>query len=161
MKTVWKVGLGLTVATLVGAAVFLGSRKAAAQDAAKKAFKVSDDCTTVELVDPKAAQDAIMAAGIIELRGTDEPAIDLAERIFNTMLAPCTIGLTTVFKAQGKTVPWIVVKILIGNKTVAELRDAYQNGTLELPVGAGEGQEPPDIDAVKSLLALVLGEPKP
>lgn len=161
MKTVWKVGLGLTVATLVGAAVFLGSRKAAAQDAAKKAFKVSDDCTTVELIDPKAAQDAIMAAGILELRGTDEPAVDFAERIFNTMLAPCTIGATTVFVAQGKTVPWLIVKILLGNKSVAEVRDAYQNGTLDLPVGAGTGDAPPDAEALKTVLAFLLGEPTP
>lgn len=77
---VWHVAVAATAVAVVGGAVFLFSRPAAARDAGLRAFEVSADCKSVRVIDPKAAEDALRAAGIAVFRGMDMPAMEFLRK---------------------------------------------------------------------------------
>ncbi len=143
MKTALKIGIGITIAAVAGAVVFLSTREAAAQDAAKEAFKVSPDCSTIELIDENRARDAIIAAGISVLPSDDDMAIDVAEKMFKVLWPQCTLGITTVFKARGQSVPWGLVMLGLVGKTVGQVKKGIEDGTIELPLKSDGSAAPP------------------
>lgn len=132
----WQVGLGLALAAGIGAAVFLGTRKAAAADAGKKAFKVDAGCTKIEVVDADAAKSALQAAAMAEFRGRDEPARDYATRVAAIVLGckPSSGTMISGVPGQGG-ISWGSVLSKLGDRSVGslmgELGGAMQGGAVD------------------------------
>lgn len=155
MKTRSILILGTIAAVGIGLTVFLGTRTASAQDNARKGFNITPDCSTITLIDPEAAKAAVIDAGTIGLRGMDEPASDLAKRIFATMFPGCELGITTVFVVGDQKIQWGMVAIAIAGKTVGEVIDMAKNGEIDLPVGSSGTV--PTAESVLQLLDVVFG----
>lgn len=139
MNIGWKIGIGLTIATVVGTVVFFGSRKAAAASSAKKAFLVSDDCKRIEMVDRDAAESALIAAATVSFRSMDEPAGDLLDRVLGTMFPQCKIENDLVFvvpssigitAGQNVEVPLGLMKLALHGKTVGDIKTMAESGNM-------------------------------
>lgn len=155
MKTALKVGIGITIAAVAGAIVFLSTREAAAKDAAKDAFKVAPDCSTIEVIDEARAKDALIATAIALLPSDDEKALDVAERAFKVLWPDCELTLLTVFKARGQSVPWGLLMLAIGDRTIGQVKADLESGKLELPLKSGGADGDPPFAA--DLLSWIFG----
>lgn len=137
---IWKLAILGTVVTAAGAAVFLGSRKAAAAEASTKGFKVSADCKSIEIVNEGEAQAAVTAAALASFRDMDEPASDLLDRALDIMFAKCApLGGDTQVKAKNyPAVSLAVVRTALAGQSVGDVADAAKSGNFELVGAAGE-----------------------
>lgn len=162
---IWK-ALAIAGAVItVGGAVFIFSRPAAAKAAGAKAFKVTADCTTVEIVDEEAAKSALMAAGTIAFKGLDQPAMELIVSALGYAIPQCPIN--DYMKISGVPgVPFGVtigeLRQIVGDKSIGEIQELAAKG--ELPGVPGlEGVGPPgsdqvaDRNPVSAILAFVTG----
>ncbi len=156
----------------VGGAVFIFSRPAAAKAAGAKAFRVSADCTSIEIVDEEAAKSALIAAGTIAFKGESQSAMELIVLGLGYAIPQCPIN--DYVKISG--IPGVPIGItigeirsIVGDKTVAELMElAAQGGLPGVPgmVGAspeavigtdGSVQQLAPRNPVNAILAFVTG----
>jgi hypothetical protein len=156
MKPLWKALAVVGAVVTVGSTVFLVSRPAAAAAAGKKAFKVSPDCLTVEIVDEEAGRAALTAAATISFRSMSERADLLLLRVLSYALNPCVP--TDDMKITG--IPGVPIgvtvgeiKAIIGNRTVEEVGELAAQGGLALPGLEGAGERNP----VNAILAWTTG----
>lgn len=137
---IWQVGLGLALAAGIGAAVFLGTRKASAAASGKKAFRVDAGCTKVETIDQDAAKSAVQAAAMAEFRGKDEPAIDYLGRVIVIVIG-CTPSDATMFvglPGSAGGLSWGSIRSMVGNRTVAELAELAASGGFQMAMAPGK-----------------------
>lgn len=160
MKAIWK-GLAIAGAVLtVGTAVFVFSRPAAAKAAGAKAFKVSDDCKSVEIIDEEAAKSALIAAATIAFKGMDQPAIELIVSALGYAIPQCPIN--DYMKITGiPGVPFGLtigeVRAIVGTKTVAEVQELAAQGGLPMPMGVSPDSPSIPQNPVNALLAWTTG----
>lgn len=144
----------------VGGAVFIFSRPAAAKAAGAKAFKVSADCTLVEVVDEEAAKSALISAATIAFKGMDQSAMDLIVRALGYAIPQCPIN--DYLKIKGiPGVPFGVtiaeVRAIVGTKTVAEVQELAAQGGLPLPLGVSPDNPTIARNPINALLAWTTG----
>ena len=160
MKAWLKVALGLTAAATIGTAVFVFSRPAAAKAAGAKGFKVSADCTSVEIIDEEAAKAALTAAATIAFKGMDGRADELLVRALGFAIPQCPIN--DYMKITGiPGVPFGVtigeVRAIVGTKTVEEVQELAAQGGLPMPMGVSPDNPTPPQNPVNAILAFVTG----
>lgn len=145
----WHAVVGLGLAVGIGAAVFFGTRKAAAADAGAKAFRVDPGCKKVETLDLDAAKAAVQAAVMAELRSKDEKAIDFLERTIKLVIG-CTPTDETMFvglPGSAGGLSWGSLRTMVGDRTVAELAQLAAEGGLQMAVQPGREGAPVSVIA--------------
>ena len=146
----WQIVAGLGLAVGVGAAVFLGTRKASAAAAGTKALRVDAGCTKVEAIDVDTAKSAIQSAALAEFHSKDEPAIDYVTRIAKLVLG-CTPKDTTVFvgvPGSANTITWGQLRSQLGSMTVGTLA-SMASGAIQ---AAGIDFKPTPVSLLSSWL---------
>lgn len=156
MKTFGKLMLTTTAVAMVGTAVFLYTRPAAAAAAGKKAFKVSPDCLSVTVIDEVEGQKALEAAATISFRSMSERADLLLLRVVSYATS-CPVS--DDMKISGLPgVPFGItigqIKAIIGDRTVEEVAELAAQGGLPLPGLEGAGL---DMNPVNAILAYITG----
>lgn len=145
----------------IGGAVFIFSRPAAARAAGAKAFKVSADCTSVEIVDEEEAKAALTSAATIAFQGMDGKAIDLIVRALGFAIPQCPIN--DYMKISGiPGVPFGVtigeLRAIVGDRTVQEVADLAAQGQLPgVPGMVGASPDAPPRNPISAILAFTTG----
>lgn len=138
MSPAIKILLGVTAIGVVGGVVFFATREAKAQEAASKAFKVSPDCKTIEVIDMAEAKLAVEAAAVASFRGTGELARDFIDRAFGILTrdfpqCPKPLPGETIIKVQGQMpMPIAAVRAVIGDRTLDELKTMVESGDISI-----------------------------
>lgn len=154
MKT-WQLLVGGVLVAGVGAAVFFATRRAAAADAGKRAFRVDAGCTKVETLDVDAAKAAVNAAALAEFRSKDERAIDFFARVVKIVIG-CTPNDATMFvgvPGVGGGLSWGSLRSMVGDKTVAEIGTEIAAGGMQMAMAHGHAPSPrPDLSQIAEWL---------
>lgn len=132
----WHILAGLGVAGTIGVAVFFSSRKAVAADKAGSAFLVSIDCNTIEVIDMKGAEEAVIAAALAVRPSMGTPAIAAIIAICTVVFPACDwldIPPNRVFKTADGEMGWAAIEIAVGDMTLGELADKAAEGGFGVP----------------------------
>jgi hypothetical protein len=134
-------------AAFFGAAAFLFTRKAAAKEKAQEAFIVDQDCGSFLVVDDAKAKSAIIAAAIAVAPSPDSNALGALKAILAFMFPQCLWDDPpdgrTFIRGNGQSLRWIDIENLIGDKTVAELKDMLGDTGMQGAAGQGASGEMP------------------
>lgn len=145
----------------VGGAVFLFTRDAAAASAGRKAFKVSADCTSVEIVDEEAAKEALVAGATANFQNMQQRAIDLIILALGVAIRDSKCPVNDYMKLVG--IPGIaidptigMIRAIVGDRTLEEVQELAAKG--ELPGIPGLDAASPDArNPVSAILAWTTG----
>lgn len=144
----------------IGGSIYLFSRPAAAAAAGKRAFKVSADCTSVQIVDEEAAKQALVAAAMVHFHGLDQPAMELIVLALGTAIPQCPIN--DYMKISGVPgVPFGVtigeLRAIVGDKTLEQVQELAAQGGLPMPMGISPESPTAPRNPVSAILAWTTG----
>lgn len=138
----------------VGGAVFLFTRDAAAASAGRKGFKVSADCTSVEVVDEDAAKEALIAGATANFHGMDQKAIDLIILALGVAIrdSHCPVNdYMRVSGIPGVPLPMTIgqIRAIVGDRTLEEVQELAAKGELPGVPGFDAASDPLYMDSVE------------
>ncbi len=123
--------LAVMAVGVAGAAAFLFTRPAAAKNLAKQAFNVDLNCAFFLVTDEEKAKSAIIAAAITVAPTPDSNALEALKAILTVLFPECDWQNppdSRTFAMGENHINWSTIKLLVGTKTVAELKTLLDAG---------------------------------
>lgn len=133
-KTGQQIIVGGLFVGLLAAGTFLLTRKAAAKAKAKEAFTVDGNCGGILVLDEEKAKSALLAAAIAVAPTPDSSAIATLRQILAFMFPQCVwepVPPDRTFIHGAQSLKWSDIEALVGDRTVAELRELLESSGLQ------------------------------